>query len=108
MQGGGGGGGWVSGWSERGRVGVRMEQEEVGGCRDGAGGGRWVSPPEYMAACDIGCRTASVEFRSAASLLDANELIVLSCRAQCLAVWSLTECLLAESPDYQRFINERM
>ena len=89
-------------------MGVRVERKEAGGCRDGAGGGGWVSPPEYMAACDIGCRTALVEFRSAASLLDANELIVSSCRAQFLTVWNLTKCLLAESPDYQRFINERM
>lgn len=67
----GAGGGWVS---------VRMEWEKVGGCHPRV--------DQYMAACDIGCRTASVEFGSAASLLDRNE----SCRDSVLAVWSLTKC----------------
>ena len=36
-------GGWVSGWSWRRWVCVRMEWEEVGVCQDRAGGGGWVS-----------------------------------------------------------------
>ena len=76
-------------------------------CQNGVGGGGCVSRQvggtprvdQYMAACDIGCRTASVEFVSAASLLDRNELILLFSRrfsrlvgTQFLAVWSLTKC----------------
>ena len=32
-------------------MGVRMEQEEVGGCRDGAGGGRWGLRLDIRYAC---------------------------------------------------------
>ena len=108
------GGGCVSGWSGRRRVCVRMEQE-VGVCQDGVGGGGCVSRQvgvtprvdQYMAACDIGCRTASVEFESAASLLDRNELILssilLSCRDSVFGSLESDQVLTdRESPDLSK------
>ena len=75
----------VSGWCRR-WVSVRMEWEKAGGCHPRV--------DQYMAACDIGCRTASVEFGSAASLLDRNE----SCRD---SVFGSLECD-QESPDLSK------
>ena len=106
----GAGGGCGSGWSGRRRVGIRMERE-VGVCQDGVGGGGYVSRQvgvtprvdQYMAACDIGCRTASVEFGSAASLLDRNELILSSCRDSLFGSLESDQVLTnRESPDLSK------